>query len=326
MLISIIIPVYNVSRYIEECLQSVCSQTLSKNVECIIVDDCSPDNSAALAEAFISDYNGNILFKTLQHKQNKGVSAARNTGLKHASGEYVFFLDADDLLSRNCLKQLYSLTLKHPGIDIIQGNTYCQNPQMAALRIEKQAWFRAYSQDSKWLSRMILTSKIPPCVWNKLILRKLITTNNLYFNEDVVTDEDNLWMFYAAKHIRSMAFCDSLTYNYRINNNGITANRIIDEAHKKQFCLIINDMLSHIDKQRWKVEFLSILKYSYMIELGNEATIHLFKINPIYQNRSFHKLYHHYCRVNLIGKKQLKGLFSYIMFKIYLIYMHKIFR
>ena len=96
MKVSIIIPIYNVAPYIKRCLQSVADQTY-KDIECILIDDCGSDNSINLAKEFIYDYKGNILFTILHHEENKGLSAARNTGLRYAKGEYVYFLDSDDI-------------------------------------------------------------------------------------------------------------------------------------------------------------------------------------------------------------------------------------
>lgn len=89
--ISVIVPIYNVESYILECLQSVAAQTKTKNVECILVDDCGTDNSVKVAEQFISAYEGDISFALLHHPENEGLSAARNTGIKNARGKYLFF-------------------------------------------------------------------------------------------------------------------------------------------------------------------------------------------------------------------------------------------
>ena len=94
--ISIIIPVYNVEKYIEACLHSVMAQTYTGPMECILVDDCGQDNSIGVAEKMISDYQGTIHFRILHHDHNRGQSAARNTGMDAATGEYIFFSDSDD--------------------------------------------------------------------------------------------------------------------------------------------------------------------------------------------------------------------------------------
>jgi len=107
-LVSIIIPLYNAEAYIAECIKSVLAQTWP-NIEVIIIDDGSTDNSAALAETFASDT------VRLYRQANKGASAARNYGLKQAKGKYIQFLDADDLLSADKIEAQVGLLEQNPG-------------------------------------------------------------------------------------------------------------------------------------------------------------------------------------------------------------------
>lgn len=111
--ISIIIPVYKVEKYIKDCLYSVMNQAvIGFNVECILVDDCSPDNSMIIAQEMIKNYCGGVHFICLRHHVNRGLSAARNTGLAHAKGEYVLFLDSDDLLIGNSLNTILNVAFQ----------------------------------------------------------------------------------------------------------------------------------------------------------------------------------------------------------------------
>ncbi len=98
MKISIIVPVYNVERYIEECLKSVMEQNFGGALECIVVDDCGSDSSMAVVERLTGAYTGPIEFRIISHDRNRGLSAARNSGIRAASGDYVSFLDSDDRL------------------------------------------------------------------------------------------------------------------------------------------------------------------------------------------------------------------------------------
>ena len=122
--LSIIIPVYNVEAYIEECLASVVAQSDAKaNIECIIVDDCSPDGSMDIVRRFVENYQGAVQFRTLRHEVNRGISAARNTGVEAATGDYVFFIDSDDYLMEHGLKTLVDGLLANPDADVVQGNS-----------------------------------------------------------------------------------------------------------------------------------------------------------------------------------------------------------
>ena len=119
--VSIVIPVYRVSAYVERCLCSVMNQTYSV-YECIIVDDSTDDDSIEKCERMLSSYKGAIRFVILHHEKNRGLSAARNTGLKAATGEYIFFLDSDDELPSDCIATLTEPVLANPSIEMVQGN------------------------------------------------------------------------------------------------------------------------------------------------------------------------------------------------------------
>lgn len=119
--VSIIIPTYNVAPYIIECLESVASQTYQGVIECIVVDDCGTDESIPLAQEFIDSYNGNIKFRICHREKNGGLSAARNSGLFEAKGEFVYFLDSDDYITPNCIESLVEVAKHFPKVEIVQG-------------------------------------------------------------------------------------------------------------------------------------------------------------------------------------------------------------
>ena len=101
--ITVVMPVYKVEKYVSECLDSIINQTFDC-FECIIIDDCSPDNSMRLIEEKLAGYKGNISFRIVRNERNEGVSAARNKGIELSRGGYLFFIDSDDMLYENCLE------------------------------------------------------------------------------------------------------------------------------------------------------------------------------------------------------------------------------
>ena len=112
--ISIIVPVYNVASYLEDCLESVLQQNF-QNCEIICINDASTDNSDLILQRYALKYTQ---IKVVTHTQNQGLSAARNTGLKYAKGKYVWFVDSDDMIMPNALKELYYIIEKE-NIDIV---------------------------------------------------------------------------------------------------------------------------------------------------------------------------------------------------------------
>ena len=119
--ISVIIPVYNVSAYIEGCLQSVIDQTYN-DFECILVDDASPDDSIAKCKRMIADYDGPISFRIIYHPENRGLSAARNTGTAAATGDYIMYVDSDDVIKRDCIEKLKAPLIQDNSIEMVLGN------------------------------------------------------------------------------------------------------------------------------------------------------------------------------------------------------------
>ena len=116
MKVSIIIPVYNVAPYIKRCLDSVVAQSF-QDIECILVDDCGTDNSKEIVQQYIDNYQGQIQFKFIHHEKNLGLSGARNTGIKVATGEWLYFLDSDDSIIPDCIAILLALQEKYPDWD-----------------------------------------------------------------------------------------------------------------------------------------------------------------------------------------------------------------
>ena len=121
--ISNIIPIYNVEKYIERCLLSVINQIYSKPIECILVNDCTQDDSMTIIRNIVNNYTGNIFFRIVNHEINMGLSAARNTGIKNSRGKYILFIDSDDYLDVNCLEFLSKYIAIIPNPDIVLGNS-----------------------------------------------------------------------------------------------------------------------------------------------------------------------------------------------------------
>ena len=133
-LVSIVVPVYNVESYIEECLQSVCSQTY-ENLEIICVDDVGNDRSMDVVRSFaVKDCR----IKIIEHDKNKGLAEARNTGLEHVSGDYVFFLDSDDWLVDDAIEKLLSSAMTN-NADVVVG-------QLSAFSDDESEEMRIFSE------------------------------------------------------------------------------------------------------------------------------------------------------------------------------------
>ncbi|MDE5988246.1 MAG: glycosyltransferase [Duncaniella sp.] len=229
MKISVIVPVYNVERFVEECLRSVIEQDFSGEMECIVVDDCGSDGSMAVVKRLTEAYSGPIEFLIVRHESNRGLSAARNSGIGVATGRYVTFLDSDDRLLPGAIAAMAAVAEKHPGTDIVQGDMWLKNPnRFMDFLCVSPVLFPEYNSDRRWCSRSLLT-EIPMTAWGKLIRRDFITSNSLYFCEGLL-HEDDMWRVCASRHIGSVAFCFRPVYFYRNDNEGSIIHRK-DKTH-----------------------------------------------------------------------------------------------
>lgn len=243
MKISIIVPIYNVEEYLEECLQSIADQTLIEGLECILVDDCGRDNSVAIAHRFIAAYAGPVCFTLIHHEKNGGLSAARNTGIKAARGEYLYFLDSDDTIVPECMELMYGLVEKYGKVDMVQGSFY-ENEEEKMGRSPYR--IPEYNEDVKVIKRFLLQFEGDIVgAQSRLVRRNFLKEHDLYFKTGII-HEDNHWTFFLAKHVRTMAFCPVPTYYHRYNPNSITGN-INVEKEALAYRVIIEDFSANID-------------------------------------------------------------------------------
>ena len=217
--ISVIIPIYNVENYIVECLESVTAQTMTDGVECILVDDCGTDDSMKIALSVLDNYEGSIVFRVIHHKHNKGLSAARNTGIREAQGEYIFFIDSDDYITPDCLESMWALVEKYPNVDLVCGGI--NNIQWSKFNVLDNR-IKEYVDDKNWILRNSLGTKLfYPFAWNKLYRLKIVVENGLYFKEGILFEDFN-YLIKLPYFVKNIAFLKKNTYYYRTNHSGIT--------------------------------------------------------------------------------------------------------
>lgn len=221
--VSIIIPVYNVASYIVRCLQSLVAQKNIAEMEVLLVDDCGTDNSIELAQEFLSGCDG-LNYQILHHAKNGGLSAARNTGLRVAKGEYVYFLDSDDALTEDALVKLMK-PLENQNYDMVVGD-YVTNPNphsssmlvlLEGAVVGQEKILQTYAQGLWYVM-----------AWNKLCRREFLIQNNLFFEESLL-HEDVIWTFKVACKAASMYTVKQPTYIYSIREASIMTGMSIDK-------------------------------------------------------------------------------------------------
>lgn len=233
--ISIVIPVYNVEQYIVRCLQSVVSQKNIQDIEVILVDDCGTDNSLALAKEFLADYPC-VDCRILHHTKNGGLSAARNTGLRAAKGDYVYFLDSDDEITSDCMVAL-TAPLKDKNYEFVIGGYNVKGSKLDYPLLSLKEG-EVVGNDS--IMTLYSTGKWYMMAWNKLCNREFLLKNNLLF-EDGLLHEDVVWSFKLACKASSMYVIEQHTYNYYIRGESIMTAMSLEkdvEIYKRVFLCI----------------------------------------------------------------------------------------
>jgi len=223
--ISIILPVYNVAEYLQECLQSIVDQSFDHEIEALLVDDCSTDNSKAICIRYADEYPG--LFKLISHETNRGVSVARNTGLDNARGDYFMFVDPDDALPAGALQNLYSEAIRHDS-DIIKGNNTIFNEHH-----ETAARYNVSSTSmitgDKVLTTLYQHSRVRGHPWGKLFNRKRL--GHIRFPVGVRMAQDLYYCGEVFNTARSLLLIDKTVYRYRNRDTGSTGRKYLTGAY-----------------------------------------------------------------------------------------------
>ncbi len=216
--ISIIIPIYNVEAYIRRCLESVITQEFTGAIiECILIDDCTPDGSMTIVEEMVTNYDGPISFALLRHEENRGLSAARNTGIQHAKGDYVFFMDSDDYILPHSFQHFLDVQSKYEDVDILIGNV--KNCKSNNNMINDVHDICLMTDRDLFFQRM-LQHKIYLYAWNKLIKRDILIHHHVFFEEGILY-EDQCWSYLLFSKVSSILLLSQVTYVYEYNPNSI---------------------------------------------------------------------------------------------------------
>ena len=236
--ISLIIPVYKVEEYLADCLMSVLNQTF-QDYEVILIDDGSPDCCPQLCDEW-AEKDSRI---SVLHRENGGLSAARNTGVKAARGDYLYFLDSDDELTTDALEVMYRLVEIHSGVDLVQGGFF-EKKEDAGKPTPYN--FPKYTEDAKLIKNTLLTFDGDLIkAQSRLVRRDFFIENDLWFKEGII-HEDNYWTFFLAKSVKTMCFCNKRTYYHRMNPDSIT-HAINVKKEYNAFKVILEDLCSNID-------------------------------------------------------------------------------
>lgn len=247
--ISIIVPIYNMESLLPRCLDSLESQSY-ENLEIILINDGSSDRSGDICDAYQAK---DARIKVI-HQENQGVSAARNSGLDIATGDYISFVDPDDWLDPSAYEILSKYT--DEGADILRFNAYRKGELLNELPF--RGMYEGQRFESEVVLPMVGSEKfggmfILGVLWIHLYKRSLIERNNIRFNIGLRRCEDRLFTITSMVHASSMLFVDDVLYHYEVSDNSLS---------------------NRYDPIRWQQEqlYLKQLKSVYLTEKSDSFT------------------------------------------------------
>ena len=204
-LISVIIPIYNVERFLEKCIESIIKQTYKK-IEIFLIDDGSTDQSGIICDKYKKkDKRISVI-----HKKNEGVSIARNVGIENANGKYITFVDADDYLEKDMYKKLIEV-FENPTIDISMCNFFMEYLEKD-IRANKNSNY-IYNK-KELMNKIFLTDYFCGFVWNKIYKTSIIKKNKIFFKNNIHICEDLLFNCQYFSFIKKGFYTEDKLYHY----------------------------------------------------------------------------------------------------------------
>ena len=222
-LISVIVPVYNVEEYLRICVDSIINQTY-ENLEIILIDDGSKDNSGKICDEYMKKDNRIIVI----HQENKGVSVARNTGIQKASGKWVSFVDSDDWLEKNFVECLYENAIKYNSDVVFSGYNKVYKNSISKINFDGN--ITKYSK-YEFLEKVLNVQTGFGFVHMKLVNSKFL--KGIFFDEELVVAEDALFSIQLCENDLNFLHVPNSLYNYRVNKNSVV--RRFDENYDKKY-------------------------------------------------------------------------------------------
>ena len=264
---SIIVPVYNVEKYLPQCVESILRQTY-ENFEVILVDDGAKDRSGEICDEFAAkDERVSVI-----HKQNGGLSSARNAGSREAQGTYILFVDSDDYWSNNTM--LMQLSCRLDGKEVLVVWKYCRCEEESSFCNDgEKALVKEYVL-SRDYNMLIGKGILFASAWYEAIPKVWFENHNLFFEEGVVS-EDIEWFGRVLECTTDIAYFESVFYVYRIRQGSISNSVSVKT---------ISDISKHIDKlvtgqqavpKAWKSCYIGEQTANFVIVLSRSGHLHI---------------------------------------------------
>lgn len=224
MKFSVIIPVYNTEKYLDECLRSILCQTYQE-FEVVLMDDGSTDNSVAVCDAYQKRYPDQI---RVFHQKNQGQLSARCHAIREATGDYCLFADADDLLTENALETLYSSLKEYNMPDMLVYSFFYE--EINGTKMKSKQLFDEGILDPEKVQQLFITDTAMNNVWTKAVKREVARCDGFDFSPyyEIRSSEDMLYSMVVTDRCQSIAYVQQPLYRYRLFDSGTTRNYSVD--------------------------------------------------------------------------------------------------
>ena len=240
-LVSVLVPIYNVEKYIERCARSIFEQAY-ENLEIIFVNDCTPDNSVGVLRKVLAEYPKRIAqTQIINHEKNLGLAGARLTGLKTSTGKYIQNIDSDDYIDKNMISEMVALAEQEKA-DI----TICDF--MYVYTNKKEHIYVNPPLDPLSCLECVLVGIVHSSVCNKLIRRDLFINNRIHQFVGLDLREDFSVLYKLLYYCKRIAYLPKAYYYYRQNASSMVNN--YNEKSGKSGLLLIDDLSHFIEKER----------------------------------------------------------------------------
>lgn len=248
---SFIIPVYNVEKYLEECLESILKQKYT-NYEIILINDCSNDKSSLICENYNKKYD---FVKYIDNKQNNGISKVRNQGLNTATGDYIIFIDSDDFYNQDFLLEANKI-LTEKDYDVLISKFLVKKDYPEAREVSDIEFdaARINGKTHEEILKYLYMKRMINTVWRFIIKRSVITDNDIYFIDDII-HEDEEWVPKLLCNAKSIYYFNKQYYTYRIREHSITSAPSL--YNYKCYLKVANILCEYADREttNYKKEF-----------------------------------------------------------------------
>lgn len=257
--VSVIVPVYNVEKYIEKCLDSLVNQTLEE-IEIIIVNDGTKDNSMKIVKDFKEKYPQKIVYL---EKENGGLSDARNYGIPYAKGEYIAFLDSDDYIEKDTYEKMYELAKKESS-DMVECDFYWEYPNKTKI-----------DTGEVYHNKKEMAEKVRVVAWNKLIKREILEKAKIEFPKGY-RYEDVEFTYKLIPYLEKVSFLKEPCIHYIQRENSISNSQ---NERTKEIFDVLEHVIDYYKEKKIYDKYEEQIEYIYTRYLLCSSLLRIVKVN-----------------------------------------------